>query len=87
MLKIQSKHFEISFFKHALPEVGVTSVGVVYISVVDVVGVGGMNVTFCLLQLFPVQHSILQSSTVTFCCASAAAFKSAQAAALSAVKK
>ena len=74
------------FLLNALPsasEVGVTSVGVVYTGVV-----GGMAAdTLCVLQLSPVQHSILQSSTVTFCCASAAAFKSAQAAALSAVKK
>ena len=73
------------FVSDVLPsasEVGVTSVGVAY------TGVGGMTAaTLCVLQLSPVQHSILQSSTVTFCCASAAAFKSAQAAALSAVKK
>ena len=86
MLKIQSKHFEISFFKHALPEVGVTSVGTVYIRVVDVVGVGGMNVTFCLLQLFPVQHSILQSTKVTLNLAKGAA-NSAHAASLSAIKR
>ena len=84
MLKIQSKHFEISFFKHALPEVGVTSVGAVYISVVDVVGVGGMNVTFCLLQLLPVQHSILHSTKVTL---AKGAANSAHAASLSAIKR
>jgi len=50
--------------------------------------VGGMTaVMFWVLQLSPVQHSILQSSTVAFCCALAAAFKSSQAATLSAVKK
>ena len=33
---------------------------------VEGVGVGGTTVTFWLLQLWPVQHSMLQSSKVQF---------------------
>jgi len=51
-----------------------------------VVVVGGMNVTFWVLQLSPVQHSILQSTKVKLNCSKEVA-KSAHAAALSAVKK
>ena len=47
---------------------------------------GGTNVTFCLLQLFPVQHSILQSTKVTLNLANGEA-NSAHAAALSAIKR
>ena len=58
-------------------EVGVEGVGVE-------AAVGGTTVTFWLLQLWPVQHSMLQSSKVQFWgCVSKAALNVAQAAALS----
>ena len=49
-------------------------------------GVGGMNVTVWLLQLSPLQHSILQSSIVMLNCAMNVAFNSAQAAAVSVIR-
>ena len=47
----------------------------------------GPIVTLWLLQLFPVQHSILQSSIVQFCIALKADVRFAQAAALSVTKR
>lgn len=51
-----------------------------------VVGVGGMNVTVWLLQLSPLQHSILQSSIVKLNSVMNVAFNSAQAAAVSVIR-
>ena len=59
-----------------------TPVGEVYTGVG-----GGRAVTFCVLQLSPSQHSILQSRRIQGACALKAAAKYAQAVALSEDKK